>query len=230
VIVEIDQQSQEVLGKWPFSRANFATMFDVLHDDGAKVVAFDITFDKPDRTADPVRALWSRLEQRKKNGETIDPKLESEVRALASEYDADSQFAKAIDRFGPVVSGNFFLKSDELKGIDPKVLDQYDELIEWYAIGRNALHPETGKQDFLELVGRYGRDGDLYAANVAIFPSWPTPTTSRKPPSGSSTFHRIRTVFCAAPCWFCRLADRRKFLTGSFMVLRKYRPYAFFWG
>jgi adenylate cyclase len=180
VIVEIDQQSQEVLGKWPFSRANFATMLDALHDDGAKVVAFDITFDKPDRTADPVRALWSRLEQRKKNGESIDPKLESEVRALASEYDADSRFAKAIDRFGPVVLGNFFLKSDELKGIDPKVLDQYDELIEWYAIGRNALHPETGKQDFLELVDRYGRDGDQYAANVANIPALANPDNIEK--------------------------------------------------
>lgn len=180
VIVEIDQQSQEVLGKWPFSRAYFAAMLDVLHDDGAKVVAFDITFDKPDRTADPVRALWSRLEQRKKNGESVDPKLESEVRALASEFDADSQFAKAIDRFGPVVLGNFFLKSGELKGIDPKVLDQYDELIEWYALGRNALHPETGKQDFLELVDRYGRDGDLYAANVANIPVLANPDNMEK--------------------------------------------------
>ncbi len=68
VIVEIDQQSQEALGKWPFSRTHFAAMLDVLHDDGAKVVAFDITFDKPDRTADPVRALWARLEQRRKSG------------------------------------------------------------------------------------------------------------------------------------------------------------------
>ena len=167
VIVEIDQQSQEVLGKWPFSRSHFATMLDVLHDDGAKVVAFDITFDKPDRTGDPVRTLWASIEQHKKNGESVDPKLESEVRALASEFDADSRFAKAIARFGPVVLGNFFLKADELKGIDPKVLDQYDELIEWYALGRNALHAESGKQDFLELVERYKRDGDLYAGNVA---------------------------------------------------------------
>src|SRR5579864_7178070 len=28
VIVDIDQQSQEVLGKWPFSRTNFARMLD----------------------------------------------------------------------------------------------------------------------------------------------------------------------------------------------------------
>jgi adenylate cyclase len=180
VIVEIDQQSQEVLGKWPFSRTHFATMLDALHDDGAKVVSFDVTFDKPDRTADPVRALWAKLEERKKRGESIDPKLESEVRALAAEFDADSQFAKAIDRFGPVVLGNFYLKPDELKGMDPAVLDQYDELIEWYALARNALNPETGKQDFLELVDRYRRDGDLYAANVANIPALANPDKIEK--------------------------------------------------
>jgi adenylate cyclase len=180
VIVEIDQQSQEALGKWPFSRTHFGTMLDVLHEDGAKVVAFDVTFDKPDRTADPVRALWAKLEQRKKNGETIDPKLEAEVRALAAEFDADSQFAKALARFGPVVLGNFFLKQEELKGIDPAILDQYDELIEWYALGRNALHQETGKQDFLELIGRYRRDGDLYAANVANIPALANPDNIEK--------------------------------------------------
>jgi adenylate cyclase len=180
VIVEIDQQSQEAPGKWPFSRTHFATMLDVLHDDGAKVVAFDITFDKPDRTADPVRALWARLEQRRKSGENIDPKLASEVRALAAEFDADSQFAKAIGRFGPVVLGNFFLKQEELKGIDPAILDQYDELIEWYALGRNALGQETGKEDFLELVGRYRRDGDLYAANVANIPALANPDNIEK--------------------------------------------------
>ena len=90
VIVDIDQKSQEVLGKWPFSRSNFATMLDVLHRDGAKVVAFDVTFDQPDRTADPVRALWSEIERRKKMGEKIDPKLETEVRSLAAKFDAMS--------------------------------------------------------------------------------------------------------------------------------------------
>jgi adenylate cyclase len=184
VIVEIDQQSQEVLGKWPFSRTNFATMLDALRADRAKVVSFDVTFDKPDLTADPVRALGAKLEQRKKRGEAVDPKLESEVRALAAEFDADSQFAKAIDRFGPVVLGNFFLKPGELKGIDPAILDQYDELIEWYALGRNALHSETGKEDFLELVERYRRDGDLYAANVANIPALANPDKIEKTTMG----------------------------------------------
>src|ERR1051325_10851183 len=38
VIVDIDQHSQEVLGKWPFSRTHFAKMLDVLHQDGAKEI------------------------------------------------------------------------------------------------------------------------------------------------------------------------------------------------
>ena len=39
IIVDIDQRSQEVLGRWPFSRAYFAQMMDALHEDGASVVA-----------------------------------------------------------------------------------------------------------------------------------------------------------------------------------------------
>jgi len=119
VIVEIDQKSQEILGKWPFSRAHFASMLDALRDDGAKVVAFDVTFDKPDRTADPVRALWAKIESNKQHGERIDPKFEAEVKNLASEFDADTKFSKSIDNFGAVVLGNFFLTKDQLNGIDP---------------------------------------------------------------------------------------------------------------
>src|SRR5271154_6601258 len=57
VIVEIDQKAQEVLGRWPFSRKYFAEMLDVLGQDGARVVGFDITFSKPDETAQPLRDL-----------------------------------------------------------------------------------------------------------------------------------------------------------------------------
>src|SRR5262249_49340676 len=92
VIVDIDQHSQEVLGKWPFSRTNFGDMLDVLREDGAKVVAFDITFDKPDTTAAPIRALWAELAKRKSRGQPVDSKLEQEVLRLAADFDADKRF------------------------------------------------------------------------------------------------------------------------------------------
>ena len=56
-------------------------MLDVLRADGAKVVAFDITFDYPDKTAAPARRILAELEERKKRGETID----AEIRSLGAQ-------------------------------------------------------------------------------------------------------------------------------------------------
>ena len=58
-------------------------MLDALREDGAKVVSFDITFEKPDQTAAPVRALWAKLERDAKSGHPPDPKLEEQVREIA---------------------------------------------------------------------------------------------------------------------------------------------------
>src|SRR5215470_18435953 len=68
VVVSIDQKSQEVLGKWPFSRKYFGMMLDTLREGGARVVSFDVTFDKPDLTAAPIRALWGQIEDDRKKG------------------------------------------------------------------------------------------------------------------------------------------------------------------
>jgi hypothetical protein len=140
VIVTVDQRSQEVSGKWPFPRKYFGQMLDALREDGAKVAAFDVTFDKPDQTAAPVRALWSKLEQDKKSGHAPERKLEAQISELAQEFDSDAQFAAALRRFGSVVLGNFFLEPEELRGIDPAVLDKYAEMVQWYALNRVPLN------------------------------------------------------------------------------------------
>jgi len=175
VIVDIDQKSQEGLGKWPFSRSNFATMLDVLREDGAKVAGFDITFDKPDQTGAPVRALAEKLEKRKAAGQAIDPKLEAEVKALAAEYDADKQFGEAIQRFGNVVLGNFFFPKEELQGTDQATLDSYADLVQWYSLAQNSLNPSTGKQDFVNLMQRYDANNILYTAVMANIPALLSP-------------------------------------------------------
>lgn len=180
VIVDIDQRSQEVLGKWPFSRTHFAKMLDVLRQDGAKVVAFDITFDKPDQTVELLRKIWMDLETRKKNGDPVDPKYETWLQQLVAENNVDVQFGMAIDRFGPVVLGSFFLKKEELTGIDNATLDQYADLIDWYSLTRTALNPTTGKQDFAELVRKYDQEGDLFSATVANIPVLANPDNPEK--------------------------------------------------
>jgi adenylate cyclase len=175
VIVDIDQKSQEGLGKWPFSRSNFATMLDVLREDGAKVVGFDITFDKPDQTGAPVRALAEKLEKRKAAGQPIDPRLEEEVQALAAEYDADKQFGEAIQKFGNVVLGNFFFPKEELQGTDQATLNSYADLVQWYSLAQNSLNPPTGKEDFANLMQRYEANNILYTATMANIPALLSP-------------------------------------------------------
>jgi adenylate cyclase len=163
VIVDIDQHSQEVLGKWPFSRTHFAEMLDVLREDGAKVAAFDVTFSKPDQSAAPIRALWAAMEARRKRGERIDPALSAEVQKIAAQYDADKQFASAIQRFGTVVLGNFFLHTEaDLRGMDDKTLDTYANQIASYSFPSvRPLRPETGKRDRVSLMEKFQPDNLL---------------------------------------------------------------------
>jgi adenylate cyclase len=163
VIVDIDQHSQEVLGKWPFSRTHFANMLDVLREDGARVAAFDVTFSKPDQSAAPIRALWAEMEARRKRGERIDPALSVEVQKIAAQYDADKQFAAAIQRFGAVVLGNFFLHTEaDLRGLDDKTLDTYANQIAFYSFPSvRPLRPETGKQDRITLMEKFQPDNLL---------------------------------------------------------------------
>jgi adenylate cyclase len=149
VVIDIDQRAQEVLGRWPFSRTNFAKTLDVLHDDGAKVVGFDITFSKPDQSAAPIFALWAELEARRKRGDSVDAKLSAEVQRLAASFDADKQFAASIQKFGPVVLGNYFLFTDaDLRGMEASALDAYANQIAFFAYPpAHPLHPESQKQE-----------------------------------------------------------------------------------
>jgi adenylate cyclase len=160
VIVDIDQRSQEVLGKWPFSRIHFAHLLDALHEDKAKVAAFDVTFSKPDRSSEPLRALWEGLEARQKRGESVDAKLLTELQQTIAVYDADKQFAKSIEDFGSVVLGNFFLHTEaDLRGLDAKTLDEYANEIAFYSFPSvRPLNPATGKRDRIGLIQKFRPD------------------------------------------------------------------------
>jgi len=50
VLVLVDDASLAALGRWPFSRRIFAEAVDRLHQDGAKVIAFDILFSEPENS------------------------------------------------------------------------------------------------------------------------------------------------------------------------------------
>jgi len=121
------------------------------------VVAFDITFSKPDESSEPLRALRARLEALQEAGQRIDPGLLEELARLEARFNADQQFADAIARSGRVVLGNFFLYSAaDLKGLDDETLNRYADLLAFFPFPQaRPLHPATGKRDRLNLIQGY---------------------------------------------------------------------------
>ncbi len=158
-IVDIDQHSQEVLGRWPFSRSNFATLLDKLREDGAAVAAFDITFSKPEVSAAPIRAFEDALKVHKKRIERFDPQFAKELQNLSEESNADQRFAAAIQRFGNVVLGNYFLYTEaDLRDIDSAVLDAYAKQLSFFSfpqVQSVKSRAAYGKQDFVNLIAKY---------------------------------------------------------------------------
>ena len=178
VIVDIDQHSQEVLGRWPFSRVNFAKLLDNLHADGAGVAAFDITFGKPEASAASVQAFENALKSRRKHLEQVDPQFAKELERLANEANADQQFAAAIKRFGKVVLGNYFLYTEaDLRDIDNAVLAAYAQQLSFFAFPQTEViksRAAFGKQDRANLIAKFRSDElvpEGSQANLDVFTS-----------------------------------------------------------
>jgi adenylate cyclase len=158
VIVDIDQRSQEVLGRWPFSRAYFARMLDNLRQDGARTVSFDITFSKPD---DPLRPFAEQLAAGQDAHAPPSPKLSQELADLRQAYNPDSQFAESIQRFGKVVLGNYFLYTQaDLEGVNDAMLEHYANLLAYFPYPQVRAAGAGGERDYLQTLRNY-QDLDL---------------------------------------------------------------------
>src|SRR5271156_4273383 len=176
VIIDIDQHSQEVLGRWPFSRIYFANLLDILRSDGAAVAAFDITFSKPEVSAASLQAFEKALQARKSRMERVDRNLAAELQNLAAGSNTDQQFATAIRKFGSVVLGNYFLYTEsDLRDIDAAVLDAYAKQLSFFSfpqVQSIKSRAAYGKQDFASLIAKYQLSHPLpqgAEANLDIF-------------------------------------------------------------
>ncbi|HEY6306906.1 MAG TPA: adenylate/guanylate cyclase domain-containing protein [Candidatus Angelobacter sp.] len=153
IIVDIDQHSQEVLGRWPFSRLHFARMLDNLREDGARVVAFDITFSKPD---EPLRPFMEELVERQRKGVPVSPDVLEEMAKLERQYNPDQQFAKSIQRFGKVVLGNYFLYTQsDLEGVTDATLDRYANSLAYFPYPQVRAVGTGGERDYLQTIRNY---------------------------------------------------------------------------
>jgi adenylate cyclase len=162
IIVDIDQHSQDVLGQWPFARIYFAHLLDALREDGARVVAFDITFSQSeDKELLPLKDLGASLDEQQRKGHAASPELRLEIEGLEKKYNFDQQFADAIQRFGSVVLGNYFLYTKaDLQGVSNEALDRYANLMAFFPFPQLRPEPSAGGEaGRLRLIQQYE---DLY--------------------------------------------------------------------
>src|ERR1700722_1753604 len=144
IIVDIDKRSQEQLGRWPFPRIHFVHLMDALREDGAKVVAFDMTFSKPDQTVLPLQDLSADLAAEKKQGLAVSSAVQSAIDRREKQYNYDEQFAESLKRFGHVVLGNYFLYTTaDLQGVSNEALDNYANLLAYFPFPQVVGYPQT---------------------------------------------------------------------------------------
>ena len=161
IIVEIDQKAQETLGRWPFSRKFFADALDILREDGARTVGFDVTFSKPDESSKPIRDLRERLLARQKEGEQVDPRVIAELARIEGQYNVDQQFAESIRRFGRVILGNFFFMSpQEAQTLDKATIERYAQIIGDYPFPQaRSAKSAQGQQSYIRMMDNYDQLG-----------------------------------------------------------------------
>jgi adenylate cyclase len=159
VIVAIDQKSQDVLGRWPFPRSNFAEAVDVLREAGARVIAFDINFPQPDQNSalQALREVRAQYEKAGARHSAFDAKL----KALEAAADNDKKFAEALSRFDNVVLGYFFLPKEELNAQNQALAGEFLNYLSFQAYPQ-IINPQYASKF-------EGREYDGLSPNLPVF-------------------------------------------------------------
>jgi adenylate cyclase len=147
-IVDIDERTLQNLGSFPIPRGAYARLVNRLHDAGARVITFDVTFP----TAANNSALIALDALQKSYGSDAPPELRHRIQEIRASTDQDALFAAAMKRAGNVVLGHLFLDEERAKLSDPKLAEDY------FNIAWGKEYPQIQK------VKQPGRDFDLKQA------------------------------------------------------------------
>lgn len=107
VIVDIDEDSLQKIGQWPWPRTTLGVLTEKLAAMGASSIAFDMVFAEPDRTSPD---LMARQLSEVSGYEPV-------ARKLAALPNNDVVFAEAVARAGNVVTG--FVAAQQKTGMQP---------------------------------------------------------------------------------------------------------------
>lgn len=141
VIVAIDQKSQDVYGRWPWTRTVIAGVIDRIARGGPKAVGLDIVFSYPEERPDFILAgqLLAKAPAAGPLRDALEDALEN--------ANADQRLAVSIKKAGNVVPGYFFFTDPaEVKDLKMDVEADY-RIIKRSRFGA-IKYPESGKKEF----------------------------------------------------------------------------------
>ena len=125
VIAAIDEKSLNAEGRWPWPRSKLAALVDILSQDGARVIGFDIVFSEPDENSQ--LALIQQFGQKVEALAIKDPQLVDFIHESRKNADNDLALANAIkNASATVVLGYFFHMSEADLGyrLEQSAIDQ----------------------------------------------------------------------------------------------------------
>lgn len=115
VLAAIDEKSMQVEGRWPWPRAKIAALVDALSRDGAKVIAFDVTFSEPDENSR--LKLVDQIAQKVDSLHVASPGLAELIRESRADADNDRILTRAFEQSkAAIVLGYFFHMSESEVG------------------------------------------------------------------------------------------------------------------
>jgi adenylate cyclase len=107
VMALVDERSLDTEGRWPWPRSKLATLVDILSQDGARVIGFDIGFLEPDENSH--LAFIHQFRQKVEALAINHSQLADFIQESAERADNDAALAHAIKRStAAIVLGYFF--------------------------------------------------------------------------------------------------------------------------
>jgi adenylate cyclase len=161
VIVGIDERTLQRGGSFPLPREKYALLVEKLSAGGARVVAFDATFPTPE-TNSATQALH-RLQG--ELGAAATPSLSQKIKQLESASDQDGHFAGAMKQSGHVVLGHLFLDPERAKNADPKLEEEYFNIV-WAKAFPQVLKVKAKDGHDFDMGEAWVRSGGTVAAGA----------------------------------------------------------------
>ena len=161
VIVGIDEKTLLHEGSFPLPRRAYAELVKRLSEEGAKVVAFDATFPTPESNS-ATQALDHLQAQL---GAAAPSDVEQQIKRLKLDSDQDGAFAASLKSAGNVVLGHLFLDNERAKNADPKLEEEYFNIV-WAKSFPQVLKVKSKDGKDFDLSQAWMQNGGTVAAGA----------------------------------------------------------------